>query len=268
MIRILRALVLRDLRHEASYRLPFVLTFVGNLHIFLVFLFISRLFGGLEPAGLAAFKGGFFPYVLTGIAIQQYLHLALSTYAGQIRESQLMGTFEAVLACPVPLPAYLAGSALYAFGLNTVHALLYLVLGVLLGGLSFPWSQVPLLLLVLAATAAAFSVIGILSASYCVLFKKGNPLTLVAVLASSLLGGVYFPAHVLPAWIRGVCAWVPMTHALDALRGVLLQGRGLAGIAGSLLILAAWAVLGLPLACWIFSRAVARGRSTGSLGQY
>jgi len=268
MIQVLRAFILRDLRNEASYRLAFLLTFVGNFHIFLVFLFVGRLLGGARLEPLEGFRGGFFPFVLTGVAIQQYLHLALNTYAGQIRESQLTGTFEAVMACPVPLPAYLAGTAFYAFALNTVHALLYLGLGVLAGGLHLAWAQVPLVLLVLAATAAAFSGIGILSASYCVLYKKGNPLAMLTILASSLLGGVYFPAQVLPAWVRGACAWVPMTHALEALRGVLLQGRGLAGIARPLGILGLWAVLGIPLACLAFRWAVARSRRTGSLGQY
>jgi ABC-2 type transport system permease protein len=137
-----------------------------------------------------------------------------------------------------------------------------------LGGLRFPWGQIPLLLLVLFLTAAAFSAIGILSASYCVLFKKGNPLALVLALASSLLGGVYFPSDVLPHWLASLCAWVPMTPCLVALRGVLLQGKGLVEVARPMAILGVWGLAGIPLACLCFTWAVARARQKGTLGQY
>jgi len=268
MIRILWALLLRDLRQEASYKASFVMQVAGTFHVFLIFLFLSKLVSGAAIGALQNYGGSYFPYVLTGLAIQYYLYTALNTYAGQLRESQLTGTFEMVMACPVPLPLYLAGSVLFSFILNTFHVFIYLLLGMLAGSIRLAWSQVPLLLLVLLFTASAFSSLGIVSAAYCVVFKKGNPLAWLLAVSSSLLGGVYFPKAVLPHWLGRVAAWVPMTHALDALRGVVLQGRGLAGILGSLSILALWSLVGLPLGCLAFMWAVQRGRRTGSLGHY
>jgi ABC-2 type transport system permease protein len=160
------------------------------------------------------------------------------------------------------------GSVNFAFILNTFHILIYLTLGMLIGGLHMAWSRLPLLLFVLLLSALAFSCIGIFSASYCVVFKKGNPVAWLLTALSSLLGGVYYPKSVLPHWLQSVAAWVPMTHCLEALRGVLLQGKGLTQVSGSLLILATWSIIGLPLSYLTFRWAVNRGRQTGSLGLY
>jgi ABC-2 type transport system permease protein len=226
------------------------------------------MFTGLPIQSLQVYGGSYFPFVLTGIAVQHYLFIALNTFSGQLREAQMMGTFEAVLVCPVPLPIYLAGSVLFSFVLNTFHIVIFLLAGALLRVFTLSMSQLPQLMLVLGLSAATFSSIGILTASYCVVFKKGNPVAWLLTISSSLLGGVYFPSTVLPHWLQRVSTWVPMTHCLDALRGTLLQGKGMNGIEGSLAILGIWSLVGLPLSSLMFLLAVRRGRRMGSLGHY
>jgi ABC-2 type transport system permease protein len=267
-MRVLWAILLRDLRHEASYKLAFLMQLAGSFHLFLLFFFLSRMFAGLPVQSLMNYGGSYFPFVLTGIAVQHYLFIALTTFSGQIREAQMMGTLEATLACPVPLPAYLAGSVLFSFVLNTFHIVLFLLAGVLVGAFHVSFGQVPPLLLVLGLSATTFSSIGILTASYCIVFKKGNPVAWLLTIASSLVGGVYFPSSVLPGWLRSLAAWVPMTHCLAGLRGILLQGKGMSDISGSLAILGIWSLVGLPLSGFTFRLAVGRGYRTGSLGHY
>ena len=268
MIHALWAMLLRDIRHEASYKLAFLMQLLGSFHVFLLFLFLSRMFTGLPVQSLQKYGGSYFPFVLTGIAVQHYLFIALNTFSGQLREAQMLGTFEAVLVCPIPLPVYLAGSVLFSFVLNTFHILVFLLAGALMGVFPLSAGQLPQLALVLGFSAATFSSIGILTASYCVVFKKGNPVAWLLTISSSLLGGVYFPASVLPHWLQTISAWVPMTHCLNALRGTLLQGKDLHGIGGSLTILGVWSLVGLPMSGLTFLLAIRRGRRTGTLGHY
>ena len=268
MMQVIWAMLLRDLRHEASYKLAFLMQLLGSFHVFVLFLFLSRMFTGLPVQSLQKYGGSYFPFVLTGIAVQHYLFIALNTFSGQLREAQMMGTFEAVLVCPVPVPVYLAGSVLFSFVLNTFHIVIFLLAGALMGVFRLSVGQLPQLALVLGLSAATFSSIGILTASYCVVFKKGNPVAWLLTISSSLLGGVYFPCTVLPQWLQSVSAWVPMTHCLEALRGTLLLGKDLRGIEGSLAILGIWSLVGLPLSGLTFLWAVRRGKRTGSLGHY
>ena len=268
MMHILWAFLRRDLQHEASYKLAFAMQVLSTLPVMLMFLLLSRFFGQLVPSQLQAYGGQYFPFVLIGIAVQNYLLLAMSAFSGRLREAQLTGTFEAELVTPVPLPLYLAGSSLFAFALKTVHIFIYLLLGSLLGGVHLQWARLPLVLLVLLLSAGAFSCLGILSASYIVLFKKGDPVGSVFMVMSWLLGGVYFPVAMLPGWLHGIAPILPMTQCLEALRLLLLGNQGLAQIARPLAILAAWVVLGVPACYACFAWAVAWARKKGTLGQY
>lgn len=268
MIRVLWGYLRRDLQQEMSYKLSFAMQLVGILPMLVLFILLSRFFGGAVAGQLAAYGGRYFPFVLIGLAVQTYLSQGLSTFSERLRDSQLTGTLEAQLVTPAPLPLHLAGMALYPFALCTVHVLIILAVGSLLGGVRFHWEQLPWVLLVLLVSGGAFACLGILSASYIVVFKRGDPVGFLVRLASWMLGGVYYPASVLPGWLRRVADAVPMTHCLEALRAILLRGEGGAGAARPVLYLIGWVLVGLPLSYLLFWAAVRLARSKGNLGLY
>jgi ABC-2 type transport system permease protein len=268
MMRTLGAFLRRDLQTETGYSLSFVLQVVAIFPTVLMFYFLSRLFGDMVPAPLRAYGGTYFPFVLVGIAVQNYLMSALNSYSGALREAQLSGTLEAVLATPVSTGSFLFGSAIYAFLLNSLRIALYLAAGCLLAGMILDLRNIPGALLVIVLSAAAFSVMGVLSASFILLFKKGDPLNWFFNVISWLLGGVYYPVTVLPGWLQDMAAFIPMTHTLEALRSLLLGNGNIEGVTGHLLWLAAWAVIGLPLSCACFALALKRARRKGSIGYY
>ena len=268
MIGMLWAFLRRDLQHEASYKLAFALQVLANVPVILLFLFLGKLFGRMVPDQLKVYGGKYFPFVLVGIAVQNYLVLAMNNFSGRLREAQLTGTLEAELATPVPLPLYLAGSSLYAFFLKLLHFFIYIMLGCLLGGITLDLSRLPLVLLTLLLSAAAFSCLGILAASFIVVFKKGDPVTGGFMVLSWLLGGVYFPLSLLPGWLKSLSACLPTTQCLEALRLLLLANQGFTAIARPLAWLAGWTLVGLPLCYCVFHAAVKLARRKGSLGQY
>jgi ABC-2 type transport system permease protein len=268
MIRILWGFLRRDLQQEMSYKLSFAMQVLGILPMLVLFILLSRFFGNAVAGQLAAYGGRYFPFVLIGLAVQTYLSQALSAFSGRLREAQLTGTFEAELATTAPLPLHLAGMALYPFALGTFHVFIILATGSLMGGVHFHWNRLPQVALVLLVSAGAFACLGVLSISYIVVFKRGDPVGFLVRICSWMLGGVYFPAAVLPVWLRRLADGVPMTHCLEALRCLLLRNEGMGGILRPLAFLALWALLGLPLAYGCFRAAVGWARRKGSLGQY
>jgi len=265
---ILWAFLKRDLQHEASYKLAFGMQVLSNVPMILMFVFLSRMFGDLVPGQLKAYGGKYFPFVLVGIAVQNYLVLAMNNFSGSLREAQLTGTLEAELSTPVPLPLYLIGSSSFAFVLKLVNFFIFILLGSLLGGIRMDWSRFPLVLLTLLLSAAAFSCLSILAASFIVVFKKGDPVGWAFMMLSWFLGGVYFPVTLLPRWLQGAAHCLPTTQCVEALRLLLLGNQGLAGIARPLEGLCVWIVAGLPISYLVFRTAVNVARKKGSLGQY
>jgi ABC-2 type transport system permease protein len=206
--------------------------------------------------------------VLIGIAFSGYLSTALTIFSDSIRQGQVMGTLEAMLVTPTRLSTILVSSSLWAFAFTSLRVVVYLALGGLAFGVDLSRANWPAALLAQALTVVAFGALGIISASFIMAFKQGNPLDMVLNVASGLLGGVYYPVTVLPAWLRPFSALLPITYSLRAMRLAVLQGVGVAALAPDLLALATFAVVLFPLSLFAFRLAVRRARRDGSLTQY
>lgn len=268
MIKALKGFLRRDLQIQVSYRLSFLLQIVGIFPIVLMFYFLSLFFGDSVLGPLKQYGGHYFPFVLIGIAVQNYFTFALSSFSGSIREAQLSGTLEAIFSTPVRTTTFLMGSGLYAFVLNSLRILAYLIFGALISGIAFNFGSLPGTLLVIVLSIAAFSSMGILSASFILLFKRGEPVSWFFSAVSWLLGGVYYPISVLPDWFQKVSDFIPMTHSLEALRILLLSQGNLASVSKSVFSLITWALIGLPVSYLCFLYALKRGRIKGNLGHY
>ncbi|MGC2889936.1 MAG: ABC transporter permease, partial [Candidatus Acidiferrum sp.] len=118
---------------------------------------------------------------------------------------------------------------------------------------------------VLIATLLAFSGLGILSASYLVLFKRGNPAKWLFLGISSVTGGMLFPISILPDWLQLVARLNPVTYALNAIRAALLSGAGFHAVWRPLLVLLLLSAVLLPLSMAVFAWALRRTKTTGTL---
>lgn len=267
-MRILWAFLRRDLINETSYKFSFFLQLLSMFPSMLLFFFLSKLMGEVISGPLHPYGGTYFPFVMIGVAVERYLVLALSGFSKRLRDSQLTGTLEAVLTTPISRSTFLFGSTLYSFGFNSLRILIYVATASLLFGVPLDWARLPAVFLVIFLTVLAFSGLGILSASFIILFKKGDPLNWAFNVISWMLGGVYYPVSVLPKGLQDVAQFIPMTHSLEALRMCLLSGKDLSAIGDHLLVLGLWAVIGLPLSSLCFRYALNRARRKGTLGFY
>jgi ABC-2 type transport system permease protein len=71
------------------------------------------------------------------------------------------------------------------------------------------------------------------------------------------LSGIFWPIAQLPAVLRPVSYILPLTYANDALRGVMLKGAGIGGIAGQLTALLAFALVMVMLSALTMRRQIA-----------
>jgi ABC-2 type transport system permease protein len=83
-----------------------------------------------------------------------------------------------------------------------------------------------------------------------------------------LLGGVYYPTHVIPSWLQLLSGAVPLTYGLRALRRVLAAEIPVAAVATDLLVLVALTVVLLAVSMVAFRLSLSYARQSGSLAQY
>ena len=143
--------------------------------------------------------------------------------------------------------------------------MVYLGWGAILFGFPLASANWISVIAVIITTLLAFSALGIFSASFLMLFKRGNPGKWLIVGISSIVGGMLFPVTILPDWLQVLAHLNPVTYAMDAMRAALLDGANLATIARPLLILAVSALILLPIAMTAFGWALRRTKMNGTL---
>jgi len=255
----------RDLRIASTYRSPFVFEAVEALFGAATFYYVARFVD--SPALREALPQGktYFAYSLVGFVFFDYLNAALDTFDRSLQEARDSGTLEPLLVTQVSLPVVLAGSAFYPFAATTLRIAVYLGWAAALFDFPLRAANWMAVLAVLVATVLAFSGLGVLSAAYLLLFKRGNPAKWFFLGISGIAGGMLFPVDILPPWLRVVAHLNPVTYALDAMRGALLDGAGIPSIGRSLLLLLVFGATLLPISMAVFSRALRRTKITGTL---
>jgi ABC-2 type transport system permease protein len=262
------AFVVRDFKLQVSYRLAFLLESLGILFSVASFYFVALLFGEAAAPHLQAYGGDYFAFVLVGIAFMRYQGVAMSTFAATIRRGQMMGTLEAMLVTPTRLSTVLVSSSLWSFAFTSLQVLIYLLLGAFLFGADLGHANLLAALVIQALTILAFSGIGILSASFTMVFKRGDPINFLFGSVSTLLAGVLYPITVLPAWLLPVSYLLPLTYSLQAMRRAILTGDSLSTMASDVVALLLFAAILLPVSFVAFRYAVKRAKIEGSLTQY
>lgn len=258
------AFLARDVTLATSYRLDFAMQ-VGQVLFPLFVLYLpAKLIGDLQSTRE---YGGFLPFSVVGVGMMNFFMGSYGSFAGSIKSEQGAGTLESVLMTPISVPVLVVASSAWAFLWATFSAVLFIGGGALLYGIALQGSLL-LALAFIALTTLVFASMGVLSASFVMVFKRGDPIGPLVSVMFFLLGGVIYPVKVLPHWLELISALLPITHAVSALRSILLQGHGLGVVWQDLLVLLGYAVLLVPLSLLAFSKAVRRATRDGTLLQF
>src|SRR5918999_871366 len=264
------AFVARDFRLFVSYRMQFFLRIVSLLAVVTTLFFFFKIFAGFTDPQFSQWRDPLATW-LTGLAVLNYFMTGFSSLANSIRQEQMQGTLESVLLTPINLLTVLVASSAWDFLETTFFSFLYLFFGRVFFGVQFRGSFF-LAVLFLLLTTVVLACLGILSASFAMVFKRGDPFGVFLGTGSALFSGVFFPTQLLTEYagstLSSVSKVLPATYGLDGIRKVLLEGRGFADVTEPFVTLLVMLGVLLPFSLWVFGRAVRRAKREGSLIQY
>jgi ABC-2 type transport system permease protein len=264
---VMAAFLRRDLREALTYKFSFISSLTGILLSSATFYFVAKLVPAGAPS-LGPFGGDYFSFAVVGVAFAGLLGMFQEGLAAVVRSAQLSGTLEALLVTPVPVPVILFGSSLYSLLFQVVRTALHLGVALALFGLALGRINAAGVLAVGVLTVLCFLSVGVLSASFILVYKTGNPFSWIMGTVSGLLGGVVFPVALLPPWIRWVSSLLPVTYALDGMRKSLLASASFAEVLPDVAALAAFNALLLPASLVAFRLAVRKAKKDGTLAHY
>jgi ABC-2 type transport system permease protein len=215
-------------------------TFVLPLGLLLVL-------GATKHGRLAGQSGravtAFVPGILAfGVVVATYANLA-----ARIAILRGDGVLKRIRTTPFRPGDYLAAQLLSTLA----TALLVSLATILGGGIAFGAgpleNEAPLLLLALGLGVACFASLALAVSSITRNADAAGPITNATYLPLAIVSGVFDPTLKLPAWLARVVSALPIRALFDALQAAYIpaaRGRP----ASDLLVLAAWAVVGLLLA--------------------
>ncbi len=253
---------------EASYKFALALSILGIFTGMTTYFFIDRLFGRQMTPDLAPFGTPYFAYVLVGNAFFAYVGTAIGGMSRQIAEEQARGTLEALFGTMtkiwVLILAMTTWNTLYA----SAEVAIYFVIGGVGFGVDFSRTNWASLTSILGLVVVVFNSLGLLEAACILVFKRGAVVAWAFNGVWALLGGVFFPVTVFPAWLQRVSEWIPITHAVRGVELAIYQGTPVTKLAHELRMLALFGVALVPLSLFSWGWALRRARMEGSLSQY
>ena len=169
----------------------------------------------------------------------------------EARQKKLLKRF---VASPMPRWQYLASFLLSRLVLLIIEVGAFLGFARAVFGVPFRGSLVELGALCVL-TSLSFSALGLLVASRARTIEAASGLMNLVMLPMWILSGVFFSATRFPALLQPFVRALPLTAAIDALRGNMLQGMSLPQLTAPILVLIAWL-----LACFVVSLRIFRWR--------
>jgi ABC-2 type transport system permease protein len=190
-------------------------------------------------------------FVVPGLLGMNLMSSAIWGLGFAIVEARQKKLLKRLVASPMPKWQYLASFILSRLALLVVEVSIFLGFAKVAFGVPFRgplWQLLALCIL----TSLSFSSLGLLVASRAKTMEAASGLMNLAMLPMWILSGIFFSASRFPAVVQPFVRALPLTAAIDAIRGNMLQGMVLGQMWVPVAILLAWLVVPFFVALRIF----------------
>lgn len=257
------AVVRRDLYIFMSYRTRFLTQIASALFSLTLFYYVSRL---VHIQGFGS-PDKYYAFVVVGLSLLSLIYSCFMT-PGLVRQELVAGTLDRLILSPFGAVRSIIAATLFPLVYSFILATISLVLACVVFGLQLHWSTVPLSIPVIVLALLAFTPFGLLFAALTIVVKQDNVGTSWVIAILSLIGGLYFPASLLPHWAQVAGRLQPFTPATNVLRHLLVGSPLADPVSVSLLKLSAFAAVLLPTSIFALSAAVRLGQRRGTIIEY
>ncbi|MGA3136426.1 MAG: ABC transporter permease [Terracidiphilus sp.] len=190
-------------------------------------------------------------FVVPGLLGMNLMGSAMWGLGFAIVEARQKKLLKRMVASPMPRWQYMASFLLSRLLMLIIEVAVFLGFARLVFGVPFRGSLWQLGLLCVL-TSLAFSALGLLVSSRARTMEAASGLMNLVMLPMWILSGVFFSASRFPAAIQPLVRALPLTAAIDAMRGNMLQGMNLGQMIVPVGILLAWFVAPFAVSLRIF----------------
>jgi ABC-2 type transport system permease protein len=205
-------------------------------------------------------------FLMVGGLLWGFLSTLFHTLAESVAWEMWEGTIEYTFMAPISRSAFLVGSCAFAVLYGLIRTVAVLAAVILLFGVSLANANVTSAVVILVASSLSFVGLGLVAAVLPMFSpERGSQTAHILQALVLLVSGVYYDVEVLPGWLQPFSKVSPATYTLRAMRGALIDGRGLGDMRGTLVLLFVFAVVLIPLGYAAFTWGETHARRAGKL---
>lgn len=266
-LRKLRYMIMADFRVQMLFRLGLFIQLVNITVGATSYYFLATLFRG-QSSLLERYGTDVVSYILLGLTMMPVLMTSLIGFVSALESTYLTRTLERIMMTPTSVYSLFFSRMANSYIASAVSSLLYLLVGAVVFNLRLGPGNVPLALLILLLGAVSTVAVGMLLAQifFYTYTGKGSsgPVVVFVQTFVNVFTGATFPIEALPAWLRWISIGLPQTHALRGAR-MALAGRPASDpvVAGDILFLVLFALVGLPVGVLLMRRGLDKMRREG-----
>jgi ABC-2 type transport system permease protein len=172
------------------------------------------------------------------------------TLASSFVQEKKEGTFQRLLAAPLPKLALLLGKLFPYYLVNLIQIALMFSVGVLLFGIQL--GNLPALIVLSLALAAAANGLGLFVAALGKTEAQVGGFSVLLAITLAALGGMMVPTFIMPDVMKTISLFTPHAWALAGFHDIIIRGLGLKQVVLEVGVLLGFACLFFVLALWRF----------------
>lgn len=254
----------KDFQVYLSYQINILSNIVLVIFIFTIFFYISSSEYENELASSKNLLGD----VLIAITLIDFMLVFVSVFSNEIRAAQVQGTFEALILTRTSILTIILSAYGFSFIKSFFRLIMYIFIGLLFFEVEIDISKLPLFLIMTIFGSIPFIAIGVISASFVMIFKVGNIVNSFISLISISLSGIFFPIEFFPETLELISNYNPMKHTVNASRKILFDSQGIMQIKEEIISIAFLTLLLLPMSILIVYYSLRFSRKNGNLNHY
>ena len=197
---------------------------------------------GLRTEGVAARQVNYFDFALPGFVAMGVMFYGIIGIASVMALYRQQRVLRRIKATPLPVRTFFVAQVAAFLVVSLLQAALILAVGTFVFGANIYGNVLwvgPLIVLANLTFLNVGFIVGALSKTVEAASGMGNAVAMPMMFFS----GVFFPTESLPAVVRVLVQYLPLTPLVDALRGVMLDARPVWDFPNELALLLGWVVV-------------------------
>lgn len=192
-----------------------------------------------------------FDYVFSGLLGFTILSLGIFGLANQMPAEKKTGSLRRLRASPITAGQLIFANMAYYLLIGVISLILMVLVALFVFDFNMRGDWLQLGILAVFAIILMFG-FGLAIGGWAKNETQSAALTQIVALPLMFLSGVFFPRFLMPEWLQGITAYLPLTPVIDGFRLIMTEGATLFQLGPQLGLIALWTVVIYIIAIRVF----------------